>query len=173
MAAGDQQARDTLVDAYLDVVLKVAQERTDAPLTVGDRFQEGAIGLLIAIDEYARREPGEGDDDFEAFASERIRAEVARAQAEDDDATEEAQAMVRAAEQFETAEQSFRREHGRSGTHEELAASLGWTVQRTAEVADKVAGARQQNEEDLLAYLDPEDVDPAELRRLLEERGEG
>lgn len=172
MAAGDKQARDTLVDAYLDVVLKVAQERTDAPLTVGDRFQEGAIGLLTAIDEYARRESGE-DDDFEAFATERIRAEVARAQAEDDDATEEAQAMVRAAEQFEAAEQSFRREHGRSGTHEELAGALGWTVQRTGEVADVVAGARQQHDEDLLAYLDPEDVDPAELRRLLEERGEG
>ena len=173
MAAGDQQARDALVDASLDVVLQVAQERTDAHLTVGDRFQEGAIGLLIAIDEYARRGPGEDGDDFEAFATERIRAEVARAQAEDDEATEEAQAMVRAAEQFETAEQSFRREHGRSGTHEELAGTLGWTVQRTAEVADVVAGARQQHDEDLLAYLDPEDVDPAELRRLLEERGEG
>ena len=81
--------------------------------------------------------------------------------------------MVGAAEQFEATEQGFRREHGRSGTHEELAEALGWTVQRTAEVADMVAGARQQHDEELLAYLDPEDVDPAELRRLLEERGEG
>jgi DNA-directed RNA polymerase specialized sigma subunit len=161
------------VDAYLDVVLKVAQERSDAPLTVGDRFQEGAIGLVIAIDEYARRAPAGQEDDFEAFVTERIRAEVERAQAEDDSATEEARGLVAAAEQFEAAEQEFRREHGRPASQTEVAEALGWTVQRTAEVAEMVAGARTQHDEDLLAYLDPEDVDPAELRRLLEERGEG
>lgn len=169
VAQGDRSARELLLQQHLDLVLAVARERTkgeEQALSGADLFQEGTIGLLSAIDAYATS----GVGDFESFARSRIASEMAAAVAAEEDARQQNQDAVAAAEAYQRAEFLFRREHGRQGTIEELARLLEWSEERTEEVATMVDTARRQHDEDLLPYLDAEDVAPDELRGLLDQR---
>lgn len=154
---------------HLDLVLVVARERAQqgdaGPLSSADLFQEGTIGLLSAIDAYATA----GVGDFESFARSHIAAEMAAAEGAEDDARQQSRDAVVAAEAYERAEFLFRREHGRQATIEELARMLEWGEERTEEVATMVTAARRQHDEDLLPYLDAEDVTPEELQGLLDQ----
>lgn len=170
VAQGDRGARERLLQQHLDLVLAVARERAQqqgdgGPLSSADLFQEGTIGLLSAIDAYATA----GVGDFESFARSHIASEMAAAEGAEDDARQQNRDAVVAAEAYERAEFVFRREHGRQATIEELARLLEWGEERTEEVATMVAAARRQHDEDLLAYLDAEDVTPEELQGLLDQ----
>lgn len=169
VAQGDRAARELLLEQHLDLVLAVARERTkgdEQALSGADLFQEGTIGLLSAIDAYATS----GVGDFESFARSRIASEMAAAEAAEDDARQQNQDAVAAAEAYQRAEFLFRREHGRQATIEELARLLEWSEERTEEVASMVDTARRQHDEDLLPYLDAEDVSPEEVQGLLDQR---
>lgn len=172
MAEGDRKARELLLEQHLDLVLAVAREHArgesgegDA-LSSADLFQEGTIGLLSAIDAYATA----GVGDFESFARSHIANEMAAAAAAEEDARQQGRDAVAAAEAYQRAEFLFRREHGRQATIEELARLLEWSEERTEEVATMVDTARRRHDEDLLPYLDAEDVTPEELQGLLEGR---
>ncbi|MBO0702506.1 MAG: hypothetical protein J2P38_06210 [Candidatus Dormibacteraeota bacterium] len=169
VAQGDRAARELLLEQHLALVVAVARERPqgdERSLSGEELFQEGTIGLLSAIDAYATS----GVGDFETFARSRIASEMAAAEAAEDDAREQDREVVAAAEAYQRAEFLFRREHGRQATIEELAHLLEWSDERTEEVATMVDAARRQHDEDLLEYLDAEDVSPEELQSLLEER---
>jgi DNA-directed RNA polymerase specialized sigma subunit len=169
VAQGDRRARELLLEQHLGLVLAVARERAKAgeqALSSADLFQEGTVGLLAAIDAYATS----GLGDFETFARAHIASEMAAAEAAEGDAQQQGREMVAAAEAYERAEFEVRREHGRQATIEELAHRLGWTEERTEEVAMTVDAARRQHDEDLLEYLDAEDVSPEELQSVLEQR---
>ena len=162
---GDQEARDSVVNAHLDWVVGAAEERAGRGLSQADLFQEGSLALVKAVGEFH----GSGRSDFEAFAREQVAEQMEQALTAEGRAQEDGRKLVEAAEDYERAEQNLRRELGRDATPEELAAKLEWSADRTAGIAELVAEARRRHDEELLTYLDPEDVD---LERLLDERRE-
>ena len=164
-ADGDAGARERLLGGHLSWVLEAVKQRGDRSLDAGDLFQEGTIGLMRAIDDYA----GSGREDFESYARERILKQMDAALEREDAAASEASGLVRAAEEYERAEQATRKHKGRQGTDQEVADHLKWTVARTAEVRQIVDAARRHHDEEILPFLDHEDVTPDELRRLLDE----
>jgi len=143
-----------------------ARERADRGLSVADLFQEGTIGLLEAIDQF----PSVDRDDFEAFARERVAGRMDHALGDEERVVNEGRMLVQAAEDYVGAEISVRNELGRTGSDAELAEKLKWSVSRTKEVGQIVADARRRHDEELLEYLEPEDLD---LDPLMEDRPAG
>ena len=72
---GDRAARDQLVTSNLGLVRSVAARYRDLGLPFDDLVQEGAIGLLDAIDHY---DPGRGAS-FESYSRFRIRRAIRNA----------------------------------------------------------------------------------------------
>ena len=72
---GDHVARTALVEEHMGLVRSVAFRYRNLGLPVEDLVQEGAIGLLSAIDDY---DPGRGAS-FSTYAFWRIRAAVTHA----------------------------------------------------------------------------------------------
>jgi DNA-directed RNA polymerase specialized sigma subunit len=110
---------------------------------------------MKAIDEF----PGSGRSDFEAFAREQVSEHMEQAIAQEDSAQQESRRLLQAAEDYQLAEFSLGRELGRDATPGEIAAKLEWPQDRTAAIAAMVAEARRRHDEELLNYLDPEDLD--------------
>lgn len=165
---GDPRARERILSRHLNLVDDAVSTRRNESLAEADLYQEGTIGLLRAIDGFA----ASGRDDFSIYAREQIALHMDLAIAAENASVREARDMVAAAESFERTEQELRREkHGVAPTDREIAERLEWTEARAAEVREMVAAARRRHDEELLAYVDPEDVDPEELRKLLDERG--
>src|ERR1700681_997449 len=71
-ALGDRSSQDRLVAAHLDMVIRLAMERSENGLSVSDLVQEGSIGLLEAVRWF---EVG-GAKDFMAYAEERVGASM-------------------------------------------------------------------------------------------------
>jgi RNA polymerase primary sigma factor len=163
---GDQKARDRLTSAHLEWVVSAAAERAERGLSQGDLFQEGTIGLILAIEHYSRS----GREDFEAFAREQVAGHMDRAIGDEEKAVADGRLLVQAAQDYVQAEVSLRQELGRSGTELELAQSLEWSVARTTEIGRIVADARRRHDEELLQYLEPGDID---LDTLIEDRRDG
>lgn len=159
--SGDPRARESLIKEHLHWVREAAGQRAGRGLSEGDLAQEGSLALIKAIDQFSES----GRTDFDSFAREQVAAQMEQAIAEEDHAQEESRRVLQAAEDFQTAEFSLRRELGRDATPAELAAKLEWSQDRTDAMAEIVAEARQRHDEELLEYLDPEDLD---LSRLLE-----
>jgi len=152
---GDAEARDVLTRAHLDWVIGAARERVDRGLSVADLFQEGTIGLLEAIDQFAAGHR----EGFEAFARERVARRMDRALGDEERVVNEGRMLVQAAEDYVRAEIAVRNELGRTGSDEEIARKLQWSVSRTEEIGQIVADARRRHDEELLEYLEPEDID--------------
>jgi DNA-directed RNA polymerase specialized sigma subunit len=163
---GDAEARQSLTTAHLDWVMRAAQERADRGLSQGDLFQEGSIGLILAIERFA----GSGGTDFEAFARQEVAGQMDRALGEEEKAVRDSQMVVQAAQDYAEAEVAVRRDLGRAATDVELAQKLEWSVKRTKEIGQMVADARRRHDEELLQYLEPGDID---LDTLIEERPDG
>ena len=70
--AGDERAREELLERYLPLVVAVARSHRADGLELADLVQEGCVGLLRAL---ARYDPGRGTS-FSAFASWWIRQSV-------------------------------------------------------------------------------------------------
>jgi DNA-directed RNA polymerase specialized sigma subunit len=158
---GNRGARESLVSAQLGWVQDAAQERAGRGLSEGDLVQEGCLGLMKAIEEF----PQSGRPDFKTFAHEQAAEQMDRALVQEGQAQEESRRLIQAAEDFQQAEFTLRRELGREAIPSELAAKLEWPQDRTDAVAEMVAEARRRHDEELLAYLDPEELD---LDRLAE-----
>jgi RNA polymerase sigma factor (sigma-70 family) len=152
---GDQQARESLVNAHLDWVVGEAEARAGRGLSEGDLFQEGSLGLMKAVREFQES----GRADFETFAREEVARHMDSALSQEDRAQEDSRKLVEAAEDYERAELSLRQELGREATPSELAAKLEWSADRTAGIGELVADARRRHDEELLTYLDPEEID--------------
>jgi DNA-directed RNA polymerase sigma subunit (sigma70/sigma32) len=154
-ASGDQGARDSLVNAHLDWVLDAARERTDRGLSESDLFQEGTIGLMEAI----RSFPTSGRTDFETFVREQVADHMERALGNEEKAVNDSKMLLQAAHDYVEAELSARQDLGRAPTNVELATKLEWTSQRTEEIGQMVAKARRRHDEELLQYLELDEVD--------------
>ena len=155
-ADGDQPSQDRLVAAYLPTVVRLAAARSDEGLSVPDLVQEGSIGFIEAIRDFATS----GEPDFATYAEARIAAQLSLAIDEEAASVRDAQLLVQAAEDYDRTEMVLRRELHRPPTENELAQKLEWTVERTRYVAEVVTDARRRHDEELLAYIDPEAIDP-------------
>jgi RNA polymerase primary sigma factor len=151
-AGGDQASADRLVAAYLPTVVRLAAARSEEGLSVSDLVQEGSIGLLQAVRDFAPS----GEPDFAGFAEARIAAQLSNAIDAEAAAVRDAQLLVAAAEDYARAEVLLRRNLQRAPTEQELAQKLEWTVDRLRYVANAVDEARRRHDQELLAYLDPE-----------------
>lgn len=154
-ALGDRPSEDRLVAANLDMVIRLATARGGQGVSVLDLVQEGSIGLLEAVRAFT--DSGEGD--FTGFAGARVGAQMDAAIAAEAAAVRDALLLVEAATDFERTELVLRRELHRDLTEREMAEKLEWTVERTRYVANVVADARRQHDEELLAFIDPELID--------------
>ncbi len=154
-ADGDQVSQERLVAAYLPTVVRLAAARAEEGLSVPDLVQEGSLGLLSAVRDFA----ASGERDFNSFAESRIAGELTRAIDEEAAAVRDAQLLVTAAEDYTRTEVILRRILQREPTEKELAEKLEWTLDRLRYVARVVDEARRRHDEELLAYVDPEVLD--------------
>lgn len=154
-ADGDREALDRLLKAHVDLVTDEARSYTGQGLPAGDLFQEGSIGLMAAINHFS----GSSQTDFDAFARQQIQLHLAAALAAERAIERDQALLVAAAEDYEKAEIAVRREKGRPATEAELAQKLEWTVGRTRVIGEMVVEARRRHDEELLQYLDPEQLD--------------
>jgi RNA polymerase primary sigma factor len=154
-AAGDEASQDRLIAAYLPAVVRLAAARSDEGLSLPDLVQEGSIGFIEAMRTFA----ASGQTDFAPFAEARIAAQLADAIESEVSAVRDDKLLITAAEGYDRTELELARELRRAPTEAELAEKLEWTVERTRYVAQVVADARKRHDEELLAFIDPADID--------------
>jgi len=166
---GNREAVSSLVSAHLAWVQNAAQERAGRGLSEGDLVQEGSLGLVKAIQDFQ----ASGRRDFDSFAQEQAAEQMDRALAEEGAAQEESRRLLEAAEDFQRAEFGLKRELGRDATLAEIAAKLEWPEDRAQGIAEMVTEARRRHDEELLQYLDPEDLDLERLTDALPGESQG
>jgi len=154
-ALGDRTSEDRLVAANMTMVIRLATERGEQGLSVLDLVQEGAIGLVEAVRSFATS----GETSFAGHAERKVVEQMDSAIAAETAAVRDAQLLVAAATDYERAELVLRRELQRAPVPSEIAEKLEWTVDRTLYVAQVVADARRQHDEEMLAFIDPEAID--------------
>ena len=154
-ARGDRDSQSRLVAARLDMVLRLAAARADKGLPVSDLVQEGSLGLFEAVRSFA----GSGQADFPAFAERKVSEQMDAALEAEAAAVRDAEQLVAAADDYERTEILLRRTLRRAPTDAEIAQKLEWSVDRTRYVAQVVADARRRNDEELLAFIDPDAID--------------
>ena len=154
-AGGDKASHDRLVEAFMPTVVRMAAARGEQGLAVGDLVQEGSIGLIEAIRTFS----ASGESDLTRFAEVHIAAQLTIAIEAEAAAVREAQLLVTAAEDYDRVDLVLRRELHRVPTEVEMAQKLEWPVERTRYVAQVVTEARRRHDQELLAYLDPQDID--------------
>jgi RNA polymerase primary sigma factor len=153
-AGGDKASQERLVEAFLPTVVRIAAARGEQSMPLADLVQEGSIGLIEAIRTFS----ASGEADFERFAEAHIAAQLANALEDEAAAFREAQQLVIASGDYDRVEMLLARELHRAPTEVEIAQKLEWTVERTQYVAQVVTVARRKHDEELLAFIDPEDV---------------
>lgn len=154
-ALGDRPSQDRLIDAHLDIVIRLALARGEHGLSVADLVQEGSIGLVEAV----RSFDACGGIDFTPFAEAMVDEHMDAAIAAEAAAVRDAQLLVAAATDYERTEVAMRLELHRVPTTSEIAEKLEWTADRTHYVAKVVADARRRHDEEVLAFIDPEALD--------------
>jgi RNA polymerase primary sigma factor len=152
---GDRFSQDRLVAGHIDRVVRLAAARGEQAMSLADLVQEGSIGLVHAVRTFA----DSGETDFASFAEARIAAQIEAALAAEAAAVREGELLVAAATDYERAELVLARILHRVPTAAELAEKLEWTVDRTLYVANVVADARRRYDEEMLAFIDPEEDD--------------
>jgi RNA polymerase primary sigma factor len=154
-ALGDRRSEDRLVEAYLELVIRLAEARAGQGLSIADLVQEGSIGLVEAVRLFA----GSGETEFARFAGARVGAHMEAAIASEAACVRDAELLVAAATDYERTELVMRHDLRRQPTELELAEKLEWTLERTRYVSQVVADARRRHDEELLAFVDPEALD--------------
>jgi DNA-directed RNA polymerase sigma subunit (sigma70/sigma32) len=154
-ARGDKPSQERIVAAKLAMVVRLAEARDDKGLSVPDLVQEGSIGLVDAVQSFARS----GEHDFDAFAEQKVGEQMDAALAAEAAAVRDGELLVAAANDYERTELLLRRELHRPATTAEIAEKLEWTVERTQYVASVVADARRRHDEELLEFIDPDAID--------------
>jgi RNA polymerase primary sigma factor len=117
----DRGARERLVASHLGLVRAVASRYRDLGLPFDDLVQEGALGLLDAIDRY---DPCR-ETDFEAFARFRVRRAIRNALTEQARLVRLPKQVVERRRMLARTQSRLTSESGRTPTPAELAAATG------------------------------------------------
>ena len=137
-AAGQDAAREKLLNLSLSRVVETAKELTGYGVLLLDLIQEGSLGLWQAIVGY------EGGD-FEAAADRQIRQSMARLitlQARDSGV---GQKMRQALEDYKAVDERLLSELGRNATIEEIAEEMHMSADETTLVKSMLDSARLVN----------------------------
>lgn len=152
---GDARARERLLETHLHVVLAAATARQGRGLPVGDLFQEGSLGLFAAIGGFA----GSANSEFDKFISEEVDICLEAALRVEEEAVKAERALIVAAEDFDRVEMMLAKELRRKPTDLEIGTRLEWDAARTAQVRELVDESRRQHDAEILALLEPEEMD--------------
>lgn len=160
-ADGDRQAIELVFDQHLAMVLRHADRLGEASaLSEDELVQEGSLALVGAIREYAaehRGRPGAAAG-FAAYADEKVGQAMAGAADAQAAAERDQRQLIEDAEAYERAEISIRRDKKREAANAELAEKLEWSPEKTRILGEIVAGARRIHDEELMHYVDPDEL---------------
>ena len=120
-ASENSSSQEDLIAEHLPLVRSIALRYRGFGLPVEDLVQEGALGLLEAIDRF---EPGRGAD-FEAYVRFRVRRAIRNALTEQSRVIRLPKQIVERRRAIEHAEASLKSATGRTSTSAELAAATG------------------------------------------------
>ncbi len=157
-----------IVAHYAPMVKRVAMQlatRVPANVTLDDLIQSGMMGLIEAAQRYEVQD----DAQFETYAAARVRGAMLDALRDDDWVPRSVRQELR---QIEQAVAELQHRLGRHPTDSEVAATLGWSLERYFEVLSAGCGQRIVSYEDLISedggsegflerHLGDEEGDPA------------
>ena len=147
-------ADDRLLETHLGMVLELARSKSGRGLSIGDLFQEGSVGLLAAI----RAFPSAEESDFDHFAAAQVALSMEDALIAEEEAVRQEQLLIQAAADYDRVELALARELRRAPTPAEIGGKLEWSVERTETIREMVEEARRRHDEELLLYVEPEEV---------------
>jgi RNA polymerase primary sigma factor len=130
----DNRARDRLVADHLCDVRAIAFHYQGLGLPIDDLVQEGALGLLEAIDRY----DAQRGMDFDTYARFRVRRAIRNALTDQSRLVRLPKQIVERRRVLDRAESAFRNANGRTATAPELAAETG--LPRDAVIAARSVG---------------------------------
>ena len=121
LATGDENARNLLIEANLDLAIRLAGEYKGRGLPVSDLIQESNIGLMMAINTY---EP-EIDGPFDTFKEMNIRRQLETALSDYSHSTRSARKMASRVNELNDLATAFANEYEREASPKELAERMG------------------------------------------------
>ncbi|MBR0411550.1 MAG: sigma-70 family RNA polymerase sigma factor [Eubacterium sp.] len=130
LTAGDENARNLLIEANLSLAMELAEEYRGRGLPVSDLIQESNIGLMMAINQF---EP-EIDGSFSDYKESTIRQQIEAALNEYSHSTRSARKMASRVNELNALATAFAREYEREATPSELAERMGITEEEVREL---------------------------------------
>ena len=130
MNAGDQAARDRLVEANLRLVVSIAKRYVNKGMFFLDLIQEGNLGLMKAVEKF---KPDMGFK-FSTYATWWIRQAITRAIADQARTIRVPVHMVETIHKVSRYQREMIQELGREPTAEEIAVKMGMTTDKIREI---------------------------------------